>query len=115
MLQSLVTTNWLNDTLDHPDLVILHTTLIPKNESISVEVENLQIRGAQFFDLQTIFSDQHSGLPNTFPSEKQFELGCQKLGISNSSLNYWLAKGETLSSSVNQALNAKTSTQNKKT
>jgi thiosulfate/3-mercaptopyruvate sulfurtransferase len=85
MLQSLVTTNWLNDTLDHPDLVILYTTLIPKNESISVEVENLQIKGAQFFDLQTIFSDQYSGLPNTFPSEKQFELGCQKLGISNSS------------------------------
>jgi 3-mercaptopyruvate sulfurtransferase SseA len=49
MLQSLVTTNWLNDTLDHPDLVILYTTLIPKKESISVEVENLQIKGAQFF------------------------------------------------------------------
>lgn len=85
MLQSLVTTNWLNDTLDHPDLVILYTTLIPKKKSISVDVENLQIRGAQFFDLQTVFSDQHSGLPNTFPSEKQFELGCQKLGISNRS------------------------------
>jgi thiosulfate/3-mercaptopyruvate sulfurtransferase len=85
MLQSLVTTNWLNDTLDHPDLVILYTTLIPKNGSISVEVENLQIKGAQFFDLQTIFSDQHSGLPNTFPSEKQFEENCRNLGINGTS------------------------------
>ncbi len=53
-----------------------------------------------------------SGVTHEAASKAQL---CRDLGISNSSLNYWLAKGETLSSSVAQALKAKKSTQNAKT
>ena len=85
MLQSLVSTKWLNKNLERTDVVVLYTTLIPKKQNILHEIETLQIKGARFFDLQTVFSDQNSSLPNTFPSEKQFQKGCQKLGINKDS------------------------------
>ncbi len=85
MLQSLVSTKWLNKNLVTSNVVVLFTTLIPKKQNIPDEVKNLQIPSARFFDLQNVFSDQNSSLPNTFPSEEQFQMGCQKLGISKES------------------------------
>ena len=85
MLQSLVSSKWLNENLNRSNIVVLYTTLIPKMKSIPQEVKTLQISGALFFDLQGVFSDQNSSLPKTIPSEEHFQIGCQKLGISKDS------------------------------
>lgn len=85
LLESLISTKWLSEHIEDENLIILYTTLVPKKESIPTEIENLRIKGARFFDLQKVFSDQDSGLPNTFPKVKQFEEGCQKLGINKQS------------------------------
>lgn len=43
------------------------------------------IPGARFFDLKGTFSNKNSLFPNTIPSEANFEIECQKLGINKSS------------------------------
>lgn len=85
MLKSLVSTHWLSNHLDDKNLVLLYTTLGAKNALIPIELENRQIKGARFFDIKHKFSEQDSGLPNTFPSESQFEEECRKLGVNKES------------------------------
>ena len=78
----LVTSKWLNNELDNPNLIILDASQQNKQNNL----ENKQIKGARYFDLKTDFSDNNSPFPNTFPSIKQFENSCRKLGINNTSL-----------------------------
>lgn len=85
MLKSLVSAQWLLEHLEDENLIILYTTLVAKKEIISADFENLKIRNARFFDLKEKFSDQDSDLPNTFPSEFQFQEECRKLGINKNS------------------------------
>lgn len=85
MLNSLVSAQWLNDHLHDEKLVVLYTTLLAKKALIPKELENRQIEGARFFDLQEVFSIQDSGLPNTYPTAQQFEEGCRSLGINTNS------------------------------
>ena len=85
MLKSLVSTQWLSEHFEDENLIILYTTLVAKKETIPAEFENLKIRNARFFDLKEKFSDQDSDLPNTFPSEFQFQEECRKLGINKNS------------------------------
>ena len=81
MNSTIVSSKWLRDNFDNPDLVVLDASQ-PKGESKS----NMQkIKGARPFDIKSAFSDKSSSFPNTFPSKKQFEENCQELGISSSS------------------------------
>jgi len=82
MNTTIVSSDWLNQNLDNPDLIILDASQ-PSNNS---EANNLQINGARVFDIKNAFSDTTSSFPNTFPSQEQFEEECQNLGINATSL-----------------------------
>ena len=79
MTDPLVSSQWLFENINNPDLIVL-------DASQKVDENNLQITGARYFDLKNNFSDKGSSLPNTFPNAAQFELESQKLGINHSSI-----------------------------
>ena len=86
MNSSLVSPQWLHSHLSDPDLVILDAT-IKKVGGIDApeNIRNLRIPGALLFDLKNVFIDLKSELPNTMPSPKKFEKGCEELGITSDS------------------------------
>ena len=81
MIDSLISSEWLKNNLDNPNLVILDASQQAKQNGFL----NIQIKGARFFDIKNDFSDTNSTFPNTFPSVIQFENSCRKLGINNTS------------------------------
>ncbi|MGB5227220.1 MAG: sulfurtransferase [Eudoraea sp.] len=81
MTEPIVSSIWLYNNLEDPDLIVLDAS--PKIGK--TDFKNIGIKGARKFDLQNEFSDTSSELPNTLPSPKQFENSCKKLGITNSS------------------------------
>lgn len=80
-----VTSTWLHDHLNDPDLIILDATQPVKEAGLAPELQGIQLPGARFFDIKGTFSDPKSSLPNTFPSPEQFAAEAQKLGINNRS------------------------------
>ncbi|MGB0882782.1 MAG: sulfurtransferase [Vicingaceae bacterium] len=86
MKTPLVSSKWLFENLNHPDLIILDASVKKVTENQDKTIDNTQIKGARFFDLKNKFSDKAADLPNTFPSVTQFESEAQKLGINNNSL-----------------------------
>ena len=82
----LVSTKWLNENMNHPDLVILDATL-PKvgQANLSKEALTQSIPHARFFDLKNTFKDLDAALPNTMPSPTYFSKKAQELGINNQS------------------------------
>ncbi len=84
-MNSIVSTAWLKDNLQDPDLVILDASLKVNVSGKKSDYDGIQIEGARFFDLEGEFSDDTSGLPHTLPSQEAFENASRKLGINNSS------------------------------
>jgi thiosulfate/3-mercaptopyruvate sulfurtransferase len=85
MTSPLISSQWLFDNGDNPNLIILDAS----QKAITSEKEinnNQQIAGARYFDLKNNFSDKASQLPNTLLNASQFELESQKLGINSSSI-----------------------------
>lgn len=66
MQQSIVSADWLNQNLDNPDLIILDATQ-KKN------IQDIQIKGARYFDIEKTFSDANSPYPNMLVDATQFE------------------------------------------
>jgi len=85
MPEILVTSEWLNDNFNDPDLIILDSSEETNVTGQTIDHEGLQIAGARYFDLENTFSDTKSTLPHTFPSPKQFEKESRKIGISKAS------------------------------
>ena len=81
MKSAIVSSKWLSDNFDNPDLVVLDAS----QSNDKSKSNRVQITGARPFDIKDTFSDKSSSFPNTFPSKKQFEESCQELGISSSS------------------------------
>lgn len=81
MIDSIVSSVWLNNHLGDPNLVILDASQDTKQNGFL----NIKISGARFFDIKNDFSDTSSNFPNSFPSVEQFENSCRSLGINNSS------------------------------
>lgn len=81
-MEPIVSSEWLHDNLNNPELIILDAS----QHNTITNYDDLKISKARFFDLQTDFREQDSTFPNTLPTPKQFEKGCQKLGITNNSL-----------------------------
>jgi len=86
MYKPLITSLWLLENLNHPDIIILDASQKAITSSKVNPNDNLGIKGARYFDLKNKFSDKGADLPNTFPNAAQFESECQKLGINESSL-----------------------------
>ena len=83
MTSPIVSPQWLSDNLNTPNILLLEASL--HSGKANPDFENLQIQGTRFFDLKNEFRDKSSQFPNTLPDAKQFEAGCQKLGINKSS------------------------------
>ena len=85
MLPSIVSSLWLHENLNNPDLIILDASQATNQAGKNSEFENIQIIGAQHFDFKNTFSDAKSEFPNTLPSQEVFEKEARKLGINASS------------------------------
>ena len=91
-MDSLVTTQWLSENLNTPDLVVLDSSVFIKFEdgkmfSVSGE-ENYQkehIPTARFADLKVNLSATHETFEFVMPSPEQFATAIGELGVSNSS------------------------------
>ena len=84
-MQSLVSTTWLSENFNDPDLVLLDASLESNVANLEVKYPDLQIKGARFFDFKNVFADKESSLPNMLPTAEVFEKKCRKLGINSSS------------------------------
>ena len=85
MSNSIVSSNWLFENLNNPDLIIIDASQPTNQAGKKSEFENVQIKGARHFDLKNTFSDANSEFPNTLPSQEDFEKEARKLGINASS------------------------------
>ncbi len=77
-----VTTEWLAENLQAPDLVIVDATwfLPPTDREGKAEYLERHIPGAVFFDLEGI-SDKTSDLPHMLPQPREFAVAVGALGI----------------------------------
>jgi thiosulfate/3-mercaptopyruvate sulfurtransferase len=80
--QALVTTQWLQDHLDAPDIVVVDGSYYLPTMKRNAREEYLagHIPGAVYFDIDTI-SDHASDLPHMLPSPEAFSSAMRSLGI----------------------------------
>lgn len=78
----IVETDWLDDHLASPDLVVLDGSWHLPTEKRDAKAEYLEahIPGALFFDIDE-FSDEKSSLPHMLPSTVKFASRMKKMGI----------------------------------
>jgi len=86
MLPSIVSSHWLHEHLNNPDLIILDASQPTNQAGKKSEFINVQIKGSRYVDLKNTFSDANSEFPNTLSSQENFEKDARKLGINNSSI-----------------------------
>lgn len=84
-MNTIVSIEWLKQHLKDPDLILLDASLQTTSEGARPNSHLQTIPGTRYFDLKNSFSETNSPLPNTLPTEKQFEVNCQKLGIRRNS------------------------------
>ncbi|MEY8848775.1 sulfurtransferase [Psychroserpens sp. XS_ASV72] len=84
-MKDIVSTKWLNQNLDHPNLIILDASIASNASGKVFEKSESTIPNARRFDLKNVFSDTSSVFPNTIPNPHIFERECQKLGINQDS------------------------------
>ncbi len=82
MTEHLVSTQWLADHLDSPDIAIVDASwhLAAAKRDAKAEFLEARIPGAQFFDIDEI-SDTSSPFPHMLPSPEKFASRMRKLGI----------------------------------
>jgi thiosulfate/3-mercaptopyruvate sulfurtransferase len=82
----LVSTAWLADALDAPDLVVFDATKYLPNEGKdgAALFAERHIPGARFFDID-IVADPETSLPHMVPTPGRFERLIAALGVSNAS------------------------------
>lgn len=85
MTTTIVSSKWLFEHINDPDLIVLEARLDPNQSNLENQFQDIQICGARIFDIKNTFSDTSNPLPNTFPSVVQFNFECQKLGINKTS------------------------------
>ena len=85
-LTPIVSSTWLFENLENPNLVILDASPRENKSKLVPEFTNIQIKGARQFDMEMVFLDKENPIPNMIPDERVFEAECRKLGINNDSL-----------------------------
>jgi thiosulfate/3-mercaptopyruvate sulfurtransferase len=82
----LVSTEWLSENLDHPDLRLFDATYFLPNVKRDAEQEFLtrRIPGARRFDIEAI-SDHSDPLPHMIPTADDFARAVTALGVSTAS------------------------------
>ena len=86
-MKNLVSTNWLFNNLNNPNIIILDCSWYLPSENIKGKNEYLKehIPGSYYFDIDKI-SDMKSNLPHMLPSSKMFEKKIENMGIKNNSI-----------------------------
>ena len=84
MNKHIVSSEWLNENINNPDLIILDASSDDNKAGLESEFKNQKIPRSRFISLKDDFSEQESPFPNTFPSIEQFETRCRNLGINDS-------------------------------
>ena len=86
-MKNLVSTNWLINNLNNPNIIILDCSWYLPSENIKGKKEYLKehIPGSYYFDIDKI-SDMKSNLPHMLPSPKIFEKKIGHMGIKNNSI-----------------------------
>lgn len=85
MKKPIVSVKWLHDHLGDPDLIVLDASQQVNKAKVKPQFQDIQIKGARYFDIKNDFSDTESPLPNTLPGPEVFEKAARKLGINNDS------------------------------
>jgi len=85
MIEPLVSSKWLYDNLNDPDLIVLDASTSSNKAGVKSAFRDQKIPHSRPFNIKENFSKKDSPFPNTFPLVSQFEEECEKLGISNSS------------------------------
>lgn len=85
MTTPLVSTEWLLEHLQDPDLILLDATANENQVQLQLENTDLEIEGNRFFDLKNNFSNKDSSLPNMLLHPDDFEKEARAIGINNSS------------------------------
>ncbi len=83
--EPIVSVEWLHSNLNAENLIILDASIKKVGGGDNDSKSELQIPKSRFFDLKETFSDVSATFPTTFPSEKQFTIGAQNLGINSDS------------------------------
>lgn len=85
-MNPLVSTSWLNDRLNDPDLAVVDATLPPVGAQVTVtpyqRYLEKHIPGAVFFDIDAL-SDHSTPLPHMLPAPEEFSQDMSSLGISD--------------------------------
>jgi len=86
-MKNLISTNWLLNNLNNPNIIILDCSWYLPSENIKSKNEYLKehIPGSYYFDIDKI-SDMKSNLPHMLPSSKMFEKKIGHMGIKNNSI-----------------------------
>ncbi|MBV7256626.1 3-mercaptopyruvate sulfurtransferase [Pacificimonas sp. WHA3] len=82
-MDSLVTTEWLAEELDKPDLRVVDATYFLDRDA-RAKFENAHIPGAVFMDLVEL-ADKDSDLPGMAPSSEKFASRMQSIGLGDGS------------------------------
>jgi thiosulfate/3-mercaptopyruvate sulfurtransferase len=80
----LVTTDWLNDNINHKQLIIFDASMAEAGSKAAYKAETI-IQGARRFDFSKEVCDLDSPISNTMPSEEKFQSLMSEFGINNDS------------------------------
>ncbi|SFB78322.1 sulfurtransferase [Pseudoalteromonas denitrificans] len=81
---SLVTTDWLHQNINHPNLIIFDASMAQAGSNAIYQADII-IYGAQRFDFSKVICDLDSSLPNTMPSVHKFQDLMQNYGVNQNS------------------------------
>jgi thiosulfate/3-mercaptopyruvate sulfurtransferase len=81
----LVSVDWLYNNLDNEKLIILDCTISKVKINSKIILEKNQIKGAIFFDIKHVFSDEKGKFPNTVLKPKLFQEKAKTIGINKDS------------------------------
>lgn len=78
----IVSTNWLHEHLDAPDIVVVHAVLAFEKtlEELTAEYNEARIPGAVMFDVDVV-ADSNNPLPHMLPPAEKFSSQMRKMGI----------------------------------
>jgi thiosulfate/3-mercaptopyruvate sulfurtransferase len=82
----LVSVDWLYSNLDNEKLIILDCTISKVKINSKIILEKNQIKGAIFFDIKHVFSDENGKFPNTVLKPKLFQEKAKTIGINKDSI-----------------------------
>lgn len=81
----IVSVAWLNKNFEAENLIVLDGTIPKVGKQEINSKEKVQIKGARFFDIKKVFSDQTATYPNTILTADEFQEKVQALGIQQDS------------------------------